>query len=571
MAIDPQQLASRISARAVPELYRLHPQPAESLRGYICRLGQNNPGVGRRIIRSYLEIAGNAGTLKTPQIAALSRLTGIAEPELRAMQHQSADGENEFFGHPWGRPAIAYGQSKLCPHCYYESAFHNRIFDIDFITVCPKHRVSVIDACHCGAPLNWSRPSFDICPKGHLLAFAGQPQVSSERPLLAEALVFERCGYPIAGISARAALHSEICDRSLLGQLSLFKLLGLMAEGDSQRRNPGSARAWHDDISGVLNVGFQMAVDWPQSLNGWLEENYLPTRRGPSDLGEAIKVLQRSLSRDVLFDVKDVVAGVIGEFAQSKKVYGRRGAQWRPRKAASDSLESLAEAAKRMGMTFRKARKLAIERGWTSAGRWQHANMITLSRGVVDDWITNMREELSLEAAAQVLKLDRQSMEELIDLGLIGFRRRWQAEDGTAGQWRVEKGDLFRFIRRVIYAVPAGGRPGRFVSIREFRQSHHLADFDLGVAVKALLLGALHPLGWSEDLCLRDLRFDEAELLSLFSSAEAVEQVREARLGESKVMSGQHSARWTPRERVIMGMLGIEPPQHTGASASAER
>jgi hypothetical protein len=569
VAINPQHLADRISSRVAPELYGLDPHPAESLRGYLGRLGKNNFGEGRRIIRKYLEIAGNSGTLKGPQIAALSGLTGIAESKFRAMQHQDGDGENAFFGHPWGRQAIAYGQSKLCQECYRESEVHNRIFDIDFMTVCPKHRLPIIDTCHCGAALKWSRPTFEICPKGDLLPYTGQQAIAGERRLLAETLVFERCGYPIAGVSAQAALHPDIRDRSLLGQLSLFKLLGLLQDGDSERGNPGSSRNWHDDISGVLNAGFQMAVEWPQSLLGWLEQNYRPTRRGPSDLGEAIKVLQRSLSRDVLFDVKDVVAGVIGEFAQSKKVYGRRGAQWRSRKGASESLETLTEAATRMGVTFRKARKLAVERGWTSAGQWQHSNMITLNRTLVDEWILNMREELSLDAASRILKLDRQSMQEVIDLGLIGFRRRWRAEDGSAGQWRVEKGELFRFMRRVIYAVPARGRPGPSVSVREFRQSHHLQSFDLGISVKALLLGSLDATGWSEDLCLRDLRFDEAELLSLFSSAEAVEQVREARLGESKVMSGQHSARWTPRERVIMGVLGIKPPRRIAESTES--
>ena len=557
MAIRPQDLAARIQSRAAPELYPLNPYPPESLRGFIGRLAQNNFGEGRRVIRSYLEISGNAGTLKGPQLAALSEITGVPEMELRAMQHQNGSGDSTFFGHPWGRQAIAYGQSKLCQACYQESGFHNRIFDIDFITVCPKHRLPVIDTCHCGAPLMWSRQAFDICPKGHLLPFPGLQPIAGEQPLLAESLVFERCGYPIAGISAQPALHPDIRDRSLLGQLSLFKLLGLLKEDDSERENPGSSRNWHDDISGVLNAGFQMTVEWPQSLLGWLEENYRPTRRGPSDLGEAIKVLQRSLSRDVLFDVKDVVAGVIGEFAQGKKVYGRKGAQWRSRKAASDSLETLTDAAARMGVTFRKARKLALERGWASAGHWQHSNMITLNRTLVDEWILNMREELSLDAASRVLKLDRQSMQEVIDLGLIGFRRRWLAEDGSAGQWRVEKGELFRFMRRVIYAVPARGRPGPSVSVREFRQSHHLQGFDLGISVKALLLGSLDATGWSDDLCLRDLRFNEADLLSLFSSAQAVDHIREAHLGESKVSSGQHSGRWTPRERYLRELLAV--------------
>jgi hypothetical protein len=189
--------------------------------------------------------------------------------------------------------------------------------------------------------------------------------------------------------------------------------------------------------------------------------------------------------------------------------------------------------------------------------------MITLNRSLVDDWVQNMREELSFEAASKVLNLDRQSMQELIDLALIGFRRRWLAEDGSAGQWRVEKGELFRFVRRIIYAVPSVGHSGPSVSLREFRQTHHLRTFDLGLAVKALLLGQLDARGWSDDLCLRDLKFEEKDLLTLFSAAEALDRIRRARLGESKVRSGQHSKRWTPREQRALESLnlGSRPPE----------
>jgi hypothetical protein len=412
--------------------------------------------------------------------------------------------------------------------CYGEDGFHNRIFDIGYLTVCPRHRSQVVDRCQkCGVELLWSRRTLASCRNGHPLPVGQVLPANVCSSLSVEKLIFDRCNQALHGDRVSEELPEQVRVRPLIEQLALFRLLGA-ARRDFIELKGLQTKFWDQSMSDVLNDGFDMARKWPDSLQIWLEDRYEPSQRGPSDLGDRIRALQRSLQAPAIVPIKDIVLPVISDFADRHRVYGRKGARWRSDTLPKDSTMSLEEVAAAMGTSFRRARKVAVQKGWISPGRWQHSNMLTVNRDLVDDWLFNMREELSLDAAARVLGLDRAAMDEVMELELLGFRRRFQrSTDAPQGQWRVEKGEIFDLYQHILSTM-SPSMVGDTLSVKEFRRSHHMRAFDFGILLKGVLLGRLKPAGWGGDLGLRDLAFERRVLLDFFGTATDIEAIRRA-------------------------------------------
>src|SRR3546814_5223022 len=69
---------------------------------------------------------------------------------------------------------------KLCPQCLAEDPIALLSWELTFFTVCPRHRLPLVDVCaSCGSKITWGRPHLARC-KVCNSAFCSPPGPASE-------------------------------------------------------------------------------------------------------------------------------------------------------------------------------------------------------------------------------------------------------------------------------------------------------------------------------------------------------------------------------------------------------
>jgi TniQ protein len=166
------------SAHADKQLLRTpRPQPDESLMGYILRLSATNYCETPKWI---LDLAGleiyslKKGWRKlcddSVDFTLFEQIAKLSEEEVNEMKHEFIrNSDYERCHAQWHVPisSLRFDWPMICPYCLRENPYCRKFWDLRVITVCPQHRLLLLDICpSCQEPITWNRKSVSRCSCG---------------------------------------------------------------------------------------------------------------------------------------------------------------------------------------------------------------------------------------------------------------------------------------------------------------------------------------------------------------------------------------------------------------------
>jgi hypothetical protein len=158
-----------------------HPLPEEPAHGLLLRLAQINgyPYISRVERETGLSLSALQRGRQYEEIAAVVRcsLDEIARHSFFGFDSVNIriKGEAVNCMHDFHQTL-----RRACPACLRESPHHRFLWDLAFVTSCPKHRIQLVDKCSCGSarPLSWSDGRLyrgNCCQSGDIRTVQGEP------------------------------------------------------------------------------------------------------------------------------------------------------------------------------------------------------------------------------------------------------------------------------------------------------------------------------------------------------------------------------------------------------------
>lgn len=274
-------------------LLREHPEPDESLTGYLIRLATLNGYEGPKWILSIAGVDKSQSKWDRPsfvfnysnELEGLRELIGLQPRDLSTMLY-SRPNETEptpndymFFGTSVPGCLIVPGICKVCPLCLEEAPYCRRIWDFKLVTCCPLHKVLLIDQCqYCKKQIGWNRPTVVICNCGFDLRRICTTHVSAYRLTgvfyrLCDLKDGPKSGYlsklgPLSGIGLK---HIVLAILFVISGLKRDPIMSINAEGMSALSNIETYNllrhaawifeGWPDRFYELMNFW------WPPSIN----------------------------------------------------------------------------------------------------------------------------------------------------------------------------------------------------------------------------------------------------------------------------------------------------------------
>lgn len=142
--------------------------PMESGNGYLLRMAGLNSLAGIYTVKRLLENESKAIQTLTGA-TELAHWFGTSSEQLHFALGISLEGcppgATVFGGQVLSKPTLINRSApRVCPQCLRETGFCRLSWDFGFTTVCPIHRVNLIDHCaSCKRRVLWSRPRVTRC------------------------------------------------------------------------------------------------------------------------------------------------------------------------------------------------------------------------------------------------------------------------------------------------------------------------------------------------------------------------------------------------------------------------
>ncbi|UXC90285.1 TniQ family protein [Sphingobium sp. RSMS] len=395
---------------------RLRPRPEEPGHGILMRLGARNGYESTRRFAASIGIDFRKA-LAGSNASHLASMAGL-EPEF--VDHFSPKmilpGRRvALSGHEFELGDWSTRDRRYCPACHaldFEEAHrlrlqpawylsHRSIWDVRPISACPVHRIQLSNHCHrCGENLGWQTTSVLQC--AHCRAdLLSAPCVSMDDPVgdyVTRRLKGQPCGNDVLDrLSLSSAMH--LCER--LGQIEAVGAVHTLP-----RQSP-------DMILRARTVGFRMTSEFQRSVFSALDA-VIRNGEGSHGLhsaygwiyGEWLAHSEQSNDqvRAILFD-HAVCNGVI---SREEPRLGNR-----PRKTIT-----MTQAARRMGMSYKRARATAAEAGIVPQGS-RRSVAFTMDAGAVANLKAVARAKTPMREAARLLETGKAQVADLLEAGLL--------------------------------------------------------------------------------------------------------------------------------------------------------
>lgn len=239
------------------------PRPGESFPGYLLRLTEENSYDSLRWIpeRAGLTVdpaRGKWADLWTPgpHITLLCEMTGLSQVELACLREPLAPG-----------CLMRWRAPKVCPSCLREEGWCRKAWDVLPFTVCPLHRIVLVDFCpHCANPISWARASISVCRCGYDWRRIHPPPIGEDGVLATARRMLSIWQEPTVDLPsvAEAAAQPHILEGANVYPTALSALM----DGWLQMRNGIKLQAvtendlCHQAASSVA----QALTNWPESF-----------------------------------------------------------------------------------------------------------------------------------------------------------------------------------------------------------------------------------------------------------------------------------------------------------------
>lgn len=343
---------------------------------------------------------------------------------------------------------------RACPDCLREDAaaatdsrlprqWHRTWWDVRATTVCPRHRVKLIDRCRrCGERLDFRSTAVGECPRGHALA----DQVgASVGDAMGDVYILGRLGAgpPIVDVSLDAGSLADAIDA--LGTVGAAAIAG---------KRTGIER--HE----LLHAGFDVFSRWPAALDALLDRIAAGSGTGLGRWGAA-----RSYGR-LHERVHELEPGPISELlrrrirqhalanglAISRSVFGVT--------EAPTDVCSVSHAATRLKMGFERARRELKRRGHLPT-RTRRGTPIRIPSAAIDEMLNEGRDLLGVSSLSEYLAIGRTQTRRLIAAGFFGPESALRPDTVQAFLDRLSKKAPTKFVAIGAAPLPSACRIAR--------------------------------------------------------------------------------------------------------------
>lgn len=178
------------------------PNSRENINGYLLRICDAN---GYRKSSKLLSLAGIDIQIHSPMIFDVSKiapLLGHNEEDINFIGyldkidvHKVHPAEINILGHKINRRFVNLSKPKICPHCIKENGYIESVWSIQFITICPKHKIKLINKCpSCKKQLSQYRRGQLRCSCGGELEDSTYEKIGNKKVIgLTEILINSLC------------------------------------------------------------------------------------------------------------------------------------------------------------------------------------------------------------------------------------------------------------------------------------------------------------------------------------------------------------------------------------------
>lgn len=233
---------------------KLAPEPEETVMGLLLRIaevqGHNSTD---RTLKAAGVWRGAISRGMQPDVDILARAI-LQDPRELAADSPQRDGHGRLTlrGHFVGEH-VEFGRRRLCPGCVEADPHHRFWWDIECITTCPRHGLTLVDACMCGVKFGWRDGSLLKCARR-----ADGVHGLGREP--ADAKSLRKDAYLLGRLGAGAAEPVPILDPlSVDDAFDALERVGAAAEGYS--REWRSARSLGQPIGELQARGFDIIVN----------------------------------------------------------------------------------------------------------------------------------------------------------------------------------------------------------------------------------------------------------------------------------------------------------------------
>jgi hypothetical protein len=253
------------------------PQADESLMGYILRLTEENAYLSPSWI---FDLAGLKVDAKKGGWAVLYRegfdslslrkITGLTLSEFEGLRYHLMNyGKTaRFLTNQMPVNSVRLNSPKICPACLKEANYHRMVWDLLPFTVCPAHRLILIDKYpECDKTISWVRKKVSVCRCNFDWRYF-TPSEEECHELACSQLILKLCG-----LSSDESLSLERKNNPLY-DLELSELclaLHLIADYYSMKEGHRITATTENKLCHeAYSYAFSTFEGWPENFNKFL-------------------------------------------------------------------------------------------------------------------------------------------------------------------------------------------------------------------------------------------------------------------------------------------------------------
>ncbi|MBU2847294.1 helix-turn-helix domain-containing protein [Acidithiobacillus ferriphilus] len=288
--------------------------------GYLLRLTEANAYDSPGVILSLIGAADSSNWLShiplivtgQDHVSSLAAIAGKEPGTLLRLTYQptskKSDTSKQVGQALVSSNLLALNNPAVCPKCLEEDGYHRNIWDIALYTVCHKHGIQLVDACHkCKKRLNWARPGVSTCSCRASLTDSRERPID-ERELTVSRMVSECFD---TGVITGHPLIKDMA--SLMAVLHIGYMVTHKRPWSSMELGLGDRII--DQRHGELVQAFTLFGQWPRSFQLFLKEFIGVERARYSSFGTAALMHRLGMALD-RYPFKDSHSKIFQEVKQ---------------------------------------------------------------------------------------------------------------------------------------------------------------------------------------------------------------------------------------------------------------
>jgi TniQ len=264
-------------------LFSAIPYQDESFIGYLLRITERNhyetlswilqlAGISD-YASSKLSLSSNGVMDLTP----LGKLTGVEQSKLASLLYSPLKKKSQTYGYSVFGTAVPHYMIRLrypkfCPSCLCESAYIRKIWELAAVTVCPIHRILLIDECpNCKKRITWNREAVCSC-RCKFDWRESKPVSINNSDINVTNQIYRLCGFWADTTHTDEKVNNPLYELKSDEFLSALFFIAGQFDGIIDIKGKRLATSKRNiDIHQLLSRAFSVFQDWPTNYFSFLE------------------------------------------------------------------------------------------------------------------------------------------------------------------------------------------------------------------------------------------------------------------------------------------------------------